>query len=71
MSRKKNYEVIVRAFSVVVVVGAKNVDDALKLAQEEVYFGDLQFGSAEVERELKDDVALERAKYHADCISEG
>jgi hypothetical protein len=71
MSRKKNYEVLIKAYATVVVVGAKNQDEALNWASEEISTGDFQIESAEVEREIKGNLALERAKAHADCISEG
>lgn len=66
---RKNYEVLLKAYSVVVVVGARNEDHALEIACEEVSRGDFDIEESTIDRELKTDRGLANAKRQANRIS--
>ena len=69
MSKKQNYEVMIVAYSTVVVVGAKSEEQAIDLALDEVNHSDFEIEAAEVQREIKPE-ELEHAKELANCVSE-
>lgn len=66
----KNYEVIVKAYSVVVVMGAKNASEAEELAMDAVSTGDFDVEEAFAEREITDPKDLDRARKRANCVAE-
>lgn len=66
----KNFEVIVTAYSTVIVVNAKDESEAMELAMDAVSTGDFDVEDARVEREIKDPSQLERAKKHANCVAD-
>ena len=65
----KNYEVMIVAYSTVVVVGAKTKQQAIDFALAEVNNGDFEIETAEVQRTIKPK-DLEHAKELANCVSE-
>lgn len=67
---KKNYSVIIRAYSTVVVEGASSPQEAMELAEENVRFGDFEHDESEVEMELKTKEELDSAKRHANSVVE-
>mgnify|MGYP005830270225 CR=1 FL=1 len=69
MSKKQNYEVMIVAYSTVVVVGAKSKKQAIEYALDEVNTMDFEIESAEVQRKIKPE-ELEYAKELANCVSE-
>ena len=69
MSKKHNYEVVIVAYSTVVVVGAKTKKEALDFALCEVNHSDFEIETAEVQRTIKPE-DLEHAKEIANCVSE-
>ena len=69
MSKKQNYEVMIVAYSTVVVVGAKNKQQAIDFALDEVNHSDFEIETAEVQRTIKTE-DLEHAKELANCVSE-
>lgn len=66
---KRNYEVLVRGYATVVVVGAKDEDQALELARDEITSGDFEIDEMKVEREIRPE-DLERSKQFANAVSE-
>jgi hypothetical protein len=68
-AKTKNYEVLVTGYSRVVVVGAKNEEEALEFASDEITSGDFEIDEMKVECEIKPQ-DLERAKQHANAISD-
>ena len=66
---KRNYEVLVRGCATVVVVGAKDEDQALELARDEITSGDFEIDEMKVEREIRPE-DLERSKRFANAVSE-
>lgn len=69
MSKKQNYEVMIVAYSTVVVVGAKSKKQAIEYALDEVNHMDFEIESAEVQRKIKPE-ELEHAKELANCVSD-
>jgi hypothetical protein len=53
----------------VVVVGAKDEDQALELARDEITSGDFEIDEMKVEREIRPE-DLKRAKQFANAVSE-
>lgn len=70
MSKKKNYEVRILAVCSVVVMGAKNEEDALEIANDAAFFGDFEMDEAMVHRELKTPEELKTYRNHANRIVE-
>ena len=68
-AKKRNYEVLVKGYSTVVVVGAKNEEEALDVAKDELASGDFEIEEMKVEREIKPE-DLERYKQLANVVSE-
>lgn len=66
----KNYEVSVSAFARVVVIAAKDEEDALYRATERVHFGDFQMDEAKIHRVITDAEDLARTRRYADAIDE-
>ena len=69
MSKKQNYEVMIVAYSTVVVVGAKTKQQAIDFALDQVNHSDFEIETAEVQRTIKPE-DLEHAKELANCVSE-
>ena len=68
-AKKRNYEVLVKGYSTIVVIGAKNEEEALEVAEDEIASGDFQIEEMKVEREIKPE-DLERSKQLANLVSE-
>lgn len=66
----KNYEVMITAYAVVVVLEAENEEQACEYAQESINKGEFEVESVAVERELKTKRQVESAKRHAQAIAE-
>ena len=66
----KNYEVLVTATAVVLVVGAKDAEEAMIFASLEANRGTLQVTEAAI-RKVVPTEDLPTARRHADFVSEG
>ena len=66
----KNYQVKLVAYTIVVVVGAKDEEEAIEFAKDEISCGSFEIDEEIIEKELKTDKELEAAKRHAHAISE-
>lgn len=67
---KKNYEVLLTAYCSVVVIGAKDEEEAIEFALDEVSRGDFEIEETNVEREIENGPQLESAKRHAEVVTE-
>lgn len=65
----KSYEVLLKAYAVVVVINAEDEEKALEYAEQEVSRGDFEIDDFTIERELKTTQEIERAKSHAHAIA--
>ena len=68
-ANKRNYAVLVKGYSTVVVVGAKDEGEALEFARGEITSGDFEIEEMKVERVIKPE-DLERSKRLANAVSE-
>lgn len=68
-AKKRNYEVLVKGYSTVVVVGAKDEEQALELASDEITSWDFEIEEMKVKREIKPE-NLKRSKQLANAVSE-
>lgn len=62
---KKNYEVLVKAFAIVLVEGANDEDEALEVAAGELAAGDYEFDEATIEKEATTELELTSARRFA------
>lgn len=67
--KKKNYNVIVKAYATVLVIGAESEEKALEYASDTLRMGDMQLDEAEIKNEVKN-CNLESARRFADVVSE-
>ena len=67
-SKKKNYVVLVKAFTTICVLNAKDEEDALKVAEYSLCMGDLELDEMSVDEKINTPEELERAKYYAERI---
>jgi hypothetical protein len=65
----KNYEVLIKAYAVIVVEGAKDEEEAVEFASQDISLGDFEIDEYEVERELKTLQEMESAKKHCQRVS--
>lgn len=66
---KKNYNVLITAYSTVLVIGAESKDKAFEYAQNEVSRGDFEIDECRIEEEVKKS-ELEQARRLANVVAE-
>lgn len=67
--QKKNYEVLITAYALVLVIGAEDEEKAFEYASDACSMGDLEFDSSQIEREVPD-ALLDNARKTADVVAE-
>ena len=67
---KKSYVVSVIAYADVVVIDAESEEKAMEYALDALSLGDMEMDEASVKEELKTEEDIERAKRHAQAVSE-
>lgn len=68
-SKLRSYEVLLKAYAIVVVVDAESEDAALEYAEQEVSRGDFEIEEFTIERELTTPKQVEQAKRHANAVA--
>jgi hypothetical protein len=68
MKGRKNYRVMVKAYSTVLVIGAESEGEALDLALCEINYSDFEIEQSEIDGIVKDK-DLERERKRANAVS--
>jgi len=65
----KNYQILITAYTTIVVLGAEDEENAMTRAINEANFGDFKMDDASVEKEITSENDLERCIRHCDAVS--
>ncbi len=67
---KKNYQILVKAYAVVLVERAESEEKAFEYAQDALSTGDFEVEGMTIESIVKDGAEFQNAKKHADLVAE-